>query len=68
MLGDGTEVLSDSDDAEMFDEEETKDEEELEKKKAPSPKAKAEVKEETKSTEGTSNGTSEVVVPGQSSR
>lgn len=69
VLGDGTEVLSDTEDAEMFDDED-KDEEELEKKKSTGTKGKAEGQKDEvlKSTEAASNGTSEVVVPDQSSR
>jgi len=46
VLGDGTEVLSDTEDAEMFDEEEDKDEEELEKKRSPVSKGKVDEKTE----------------------
>jgi len=69
VLGDGTEVLSDSDDAEMFDDE-GKDEEELEKKKSPGSKGRNDggVDDPSKIAEVESNGNPEVVVPGQSSR
>ena len=71
VLGDGTEIDSDSVvDAEMIDDED-KDEEELEKKKATAPKVKEESKPEKalkESTEETSNGTSEVKVPDGSPR
>lgn len=69
VLGDGTEVLSDTEDAEMFDEE-GNDEEELEKKNSPGSKVKDDEKKDDppKSAEAASNGNSEVVVPDQSSR
>jgi len=67
VLGDGKEVLSDTEDAEMFDDEEDKDEEELQKKKFPG-KNEGKSDELPKSNEATTNGTSEVVKPDQSSR
>lgn len=68
VLGDGTEVVSDTEDADMFDDED-KDEEELEKKKSPGSKEKdqGEKDETSKSTETASNGSSDVV-PDQSPR
>jgi len=68
VLGNGTEGLSDTEDAEMFDDED-KDEEELEKKKSPGSKEKDDGKkdESSKSAEAASNGNPEVA-PDQSSR
>ncbi|RPB28499.1 protein phosphatase 2C [Terfezia boudieri ATCC MYA-4762] len=68
VLGDGTEVLSDTEDAEMFDDE-GKDEEELEKKKSPGSKVKDDEKKNDppKCAEAASNGNPEVVIPDQSS-
>lgn len=68
VLGNGTEVLSDTEDAEMIDDED-KDEEELEKKKSPDSKEKDDGKkdEPSKSVEAASNGNPEVA-PDQSSR
>jgi len=69
VLGDGTEVLSDTEDAEMIDDED-KDEEELEKKKSSGPKVKGDEKKDDppKSEEAASNGNPEVVAPDQGSR
>lgn len=66
LLGDGTEVLSDSDDAEMVEEGE-KDDEALEKQKAPAKDTMTDG-DDKKESSTPSNGTSEVVVPKDSSR